>query len=79
VTSAIGRRVQQQLAVVRVIVDEVERSLHKADPFLESELRDQLADALEVLSLSLRQRAHFPEAEPDPDTRRVTPTGTKGE
>jgi hypothetical protein len=56
------------LAVVRVIVDELERSFIKADPFVQSGLRDQLADALEVLSHSLR-RAHFPDAEPDPDTR----------
>jgi len=79
VTSAIGRRVQQQLAVVRVIIDEVERSLVKHDPSLQSGLPDQLADALEGLALSLRQQAHFPDAEPDTDPRRVTQTGTKGE
>jgi hypothetical protein len=62
-TSAIGRRpVQPQLAVVRVILDEVERSLTNADLSQQSGLSDQLADALETLALALRQQTHFTHA-----------------
>jgi hypothetical protein len=67
---AAGRRpVQQQLAVVRLLVDEVERSLSGEDPVPLLGLREQLADELEALAGSIRERAQLSDADP----KKVTP------
>jgi hypothetical protein len=58
------RPVQQQLAVARVILDEVERSLIRADLSLQLGLGEQLADELEGLARSIRKQADLPIADP---------------
>jgi len=48
--------VQQQLAVIRVVIDELERCLGRPDQPVHWELGDQLAEELESLARSLRLR-----------------------
>jgi hypothetical protein len=51
-----GQLVQQQLAVVRVVIDELERCLGSPERRLHWDLAQQLADELEFLARCLRQR-----------------------
>jgi hypothetical protein len=52
----LGRSLVQQLAVVRVVIDELERCLARPDQGLQGDLGRQLADELEDLARSLRVR-----------------------
>ena len=55
-TQAQSQLVQQQLAVIRVVIDELERCLGRPDQPVHWELGDQLAEELESLARSLRLR-----------------------